>query len=394
MSAKEILNKCLTDFKALKLKKITYNEYYVLYKLKYNKNKYLIKISIISNIDHEIKDIKNKFNIKHKYLNCFYSVIDTENLIYEKFKDLEYNNGLYKYFGLTKDCQLIESEEFKDELDEIKDTYGVGIKDNNNKSNENYNILIFDYHKNQNIRDFVNETMELKDILKLISDVLIQIFIQTFYIYQKYPYFIFGDLSYTVQKSKHKININNQEFNFDYDLKLNNFELSSIIDKDYNKSIICADYVYLKEDYFKALFKDGKYKFDGNNKNNDKSLFLSSPIASLCEKEIKKIQNKDFRKLIVEIICDYLIIYISQENKINTDKLEEIKEYFKSCKLNFMSDLIDALYGSFIVNKKYNINFDVMKSDSYYVDFLYQQITILLYDELFDIQRVFKDLNL
>lgn len=394
MSAKEILNKCLTDFKALKLKKITYNEYYVLYKLKYNKNKYLIKISIISNIDHEIKDIKNKFNIKHKYLNCFYSVIDTENLIYEKFKDLEYNNGLYKYFGLTKDCQLIESEEFKDELDEIKDTYGVGIKDNNNKSNENYNILIFDYHKNQNIRDFVNETMELKDILKLISDVLIQIFIQTFYIYQKYPYFIFGDLSYTVQKSKHKININNQEFNFDYDLKLNNFELSSIIDKDYNKSIICADYVYLKEEYFKALFKDGKYKFDGNNKNNDKSLFLLSPITSLCEKEIKKIQNKDFRKLIVEIICDYLIIYISQENKINTDKLEEIKEYFKSCKLNFMSDLIDALYGSFIVNKKYNINFDVMKSDSYYVDFLYQQITILLYDELFDIQRVFKDLNL
>lgn len=394
MSAKEILNKCLTDFKALKLKKITYNEYYVLYKLKYNKNKYLIKISIISNIDHEIKDIKNKFNIKHKYLNCFYSVIDTENLIYEKFKDLEYNNGLYKYFGLTKDCHLIESEEFKDELDEIKDTYGVGIKDNNNKSNENYNILIFDYHKNQNIRDLVNETMELKNILKLISDVLIQIFIQTFYIYQKYPYFIFGDLSYTIQKSKHKININNQEFNFDYDLKLNNFELSSIIDKDYNKSIICADYVYLKEDYFKALFKDGKYKFDGNNKNNDKSLFLSSPITSLCEKEIKKIQNKDFRKLIVEIICDYLIIYISQENKINTDKLEEIKEYFKSCKLNFMSDLIDALYGSFIVNKKYNINFDVMKSDSYYVDFLYQQITILLYDELFDIQRVFKDLNL
>ena len=133
MSAKEILNKCLTDFKALKLKKISYNEYYVLYKLKYNKNKYLIKISIISNIDHEIKDIKNKFNIKHKYLNCFYSVIDTENLIYEKFKDLEYNNGLYKYFGLTKDCHLIESEEFKDELDEIKDTYGVGIKDNKNK---------------------------------------------------------------------------------------------------------------------------------------------------------------------------------------------------------------------------------------------------------------------
>lgn len=394
MSAKEILNKCLTDFKALKLKKITYNEYYVLYKLKYNKNKYLIKISIISNIDHEIKDIKNKFNIKHKYLNCFYSVIDTENLIYERFKDLEYNNGLYKYFGLTKDYHLIESEEFKDELDEIKDTYGVGIKDNNNKSNENYNILIFDYHKNQNIRDLVNETMELKNILKLISDVLIQIFIQTFYIYQKYPYFIFGDLSYTVQKSKHKININNQEFNFDYDLKLNNFELSSIIDKDYNKSIICADYVYLKEDYFKALFKDGKYKFDGDDKNNDLSLFLSSPIASLCEKEIKKIQNKDFRKLIVEIICDYLIIYISQTNKFNVDKLEEIKEYFKSCKLNFMSDLIDALYGSFIVNKKYNINFDVMKSDSYYVDFLYQQITILLYDELFDIQRVFKDLNL
>lgn len=394
MSAKEILNKCLTDFKALKLKKITYNEYYVLYKLKYNKNKYLIKISIISNIDHEIKDIKNKFNIKHKYLNCFYSVIDTENLIYEKFKDLEYNNGLYKYFGLTKDYHLIESEEFKDELDEIKDTYGVGIKDNNNKSNENYNILIFDYHKNQNIRDLVNETMELKNILKLISDVLIQIFIQTFYIYQKYPYFIFGDLSYTVQKSKHKININNQEFNFDYDLKLNNFELSSIIDKDYNKSIICADYVYLKEDYFKALFKDGKYKFDGDDKNNDLSLFLSSPITSLCEKEIKKIQNKDFRKLIVEIICDYLYFYISQENKINTDKLDEIKEYFKNCKLNFMSDLIDALYGSFIVNKKYNINFDVMKSDSYYVNFLYQQITILLYDELFDIQRVFKDLNL
>ena len=59
-----------------------------------------------------------------------------------------------------------------------------------------------------------------------------------------------------------------------------------------------------------------------------------------------------------------------------------------------MSDLIDALYGSFIVNKKYNINFDVMKSDSYYVDFLYQQITILLYDKLFDIQRVFKDLEL
>ena len=394
MSAKEILNKCLTDFKALKLKKISYNEYYVLYKLKYKKNKYLIKISIISNIDHEIKNIKEKFNIKHKYLNCFYSVIDTENLIYEKFKDLEYNNGLYKYFGLTKNCQLIESEEFKDELDEIKDTYGVGIKDNKNKYNENYNILIFDYHKNKNIHDLVNETMELKDILKLISDILIQIFIQTFYIYQKYPYFIFGDLSYTIQKSKHKININNQEFNFDYDLKLNNFELSSIIDKDYNKSIICAEYVYLKEDYFKALFKDGKYKFDGDDKNNDLSLFLLSPIVSLCEKEIKKIQNKDFRKLIVEIICDYLYFYISQENKINTDKLEEIKEYFKNCKLNFMADLIDALYGSFIVNKKYNINFDVMKSDSYYVDFLYQQITILLYDELFDIQRVFKDLNL
>lgn len=379
MSANEILNKCLTDFKTLKLKKITYNEYYVLYKLNYKKNKYLIKISIISNIEHEIKNIKEKFNIKHKYLNCFYSVVDIENLIYEKFKNLEYNNGIYKYYGLTRDCRLIESEDFKDVIDEIKDTYGVETEDNKNKSNENYNILTFDYHKNKNIYDLVNETMELKDILKLISDVLIQIFIQTFYIYQKYPYFIFGDLSYTVQKLKHKINVNNQEFNFDYDLKLNNFELSLIIDKDYNKSIICADYVYLKEDYFKALFKDGKYIFD--------------------EKEIKKIQNKDFKKLIVEIICDYLIF--SQTNKFNIDKLEEIKEYFKNCKLNFIAHLIDAIHGSIVINEKYNIKFDIMNSDSFYDDFLYlyidnlyRQITILIYDELFDIQRVFKDLNL
>lgn len=374
MSAKEILNKCLTDFKTLKLKKISYNEYYVLYKLNYKKNNYLIKISIISNIEHEIKNIEEKFNIKHKYLNCFYSVIDTENLIYEKFKDLEYDKGLYKYYGLTRNCQLIESEEFKDVIDEIKDTYGVETEDNKNKFNENYNILIFDYHKNKKIYDLVDKSTELKDFLKLVSDVLNQIFIQTFYIYQKYPYFIFGDLSYTVQKLKHKININNQEFNFDYDLKFNNFELSSIIDKDYNKSIICADYIYLKEDYFKALFKDGKYIFDGE--------------------EIKKIQNKDFKKLIVEIICDYLYFYISQLNKFNVDKLEEIKEYFKSCKLNFMADLLDALYGSFIINKKYNINIDVMKSDSYHRDFLHKQITNLLYDELFDIQRVFKDLNL
>lgn len=58
MSAKEILNKCLTDFKALKLKKISYNEYYVLYKLNYKKNKYLIKISIISNMIMKLKILK------------------------------------------------------------------------------------------------------------------------------------------------------------------------------------------------------------------------------------------------------------------------------------------------------------------------------------------------
>lgn len=373
-----ILNQSIYDFKPNNIKYIFHNENYCVYKINYDNLDYDFKISIISNIDLEINKIKEKYKIKDEYLNCFKSFVETEDLIFNKFKDLEYKNNLVEYYGINKNCLINENEDYKEINNQIKETYGIELEDNKNKENNNYSILYFKHYKNKNIYKIYQEIDKIKDkkeklneLLKFISDILIQLFIQVFYIYKKYPNFIFFNLSEIIihLDQKNILKLNNKTYEFDYELKLNNFETSSIIDDDYNKSIINSDIIYEseKKNYFNMIFnKNGEYEI-----NKDM---------------IKKIQKKDFEELILTFLCNYLLDY--------KDDYEIIKKYFIKRKLNFMVDLFDALINSSVINEKYNINLNVVEASNLYYTYLFYNVSILIYDKLFDIQRVFKDLDL
>lgn len=386
-----ILNQSIYDFKPNDIKYIHHNENYCVYKINYDNLDYDFKISVISNIDLEINKIKEKYKIKDEYLNCFKSFVETEDLIFNKFKDLDYKNNLVEYYGINKNCLINENEEYKEINKQIKETYGMEIEENNNKllftlsssenknkENNNYSILYFKHYEHKNVYQIYQEIDKIKDkkeklneLLKFISDILIQLFIQVFHIYKKYPNFIFFNLFEIIihLDQKNILKLNNKTYEFDYELKLNNFETSSIIDDDYNKSIINSDIIYEseKKNYFNMMFnKNGEYEI-----NKDM---------------IKKIQKKDFEELILTFLCNYLLDY--------KDEYETIKKYFINRKLNFMVDLFDALINSSVVNEKYNINLNVVEASNLYYTYLFYNVSILIYDKLFDIQRVFKDLDL
>lgn len=373
-----ILNHSIYDFKPNDIKYIFHNENYCVYKINYDNLDYDFKISVISNIDLEINKIKEKYKIKDEYLNCFKSFVETEDLIFNKFKDLEYKNNLIEYYGINKNCLINENEDYKEINNQIKETYGMELEDNKNKESDNYSILYFKHYKNKNVYQIYQEIDKIKDkkeklneLLKFISDILIQLFIQVFYIYKKYPNFIFFNLFEIIihLDQKNILKLNNKTYEFDYELKLNNFGTSSIIDSDYNKSIINSDIIYEseKKNYFNTMF----------NKNGD---------YEINKDMIKKTQKKDFEELILTFLCNYLLDY--------KDEYETIKEYFINRKLNFMVDLFDALINSSVVNEKYNINLNVVEASNLYYTYLFYNVSILIYDKLFDIQRVFKDLDL
>ena len=373
-----ILNQSIYDFKPNDIKYIHHNENYCVYKINYDNLDYDFKISVISNIDLDINKIKEKYKIKDEYLKCFKSFVETEDLIFNKFKDLEYKNNLIEYYGINKNCLINENEDYKKINNQIKETYGIELEDNKNKENNNYSILYFKHYDNKNVYQIYQEIDKIKDkkeklneLLKFISDILIQLFIQVFYIYKKYPNFIFFNLFEIIihLDQKNILKLNNKTYEFVYELKLNNFETSSIIDDDYNKSIINSDIIYEseKKNYFNMMFnKNGEYEI-----NKDM---------------IKKIQKKDFEELILTFLCNYLLDY--------KDEYETIKEYFIIRKLNFMVDLFDALINSSVINEKYNINLNVVEASNLYYTYLFYNVSILIYDKLFDIQRVFKDLDL
>lgn len=373
-----ILNQSIYDFKPNDIKYIHHNENYRVYKINYDNLDYDFKISVISNIDLDINKIKEKYKIKDEYLNCFKSFVETEDLIFNKFKDLEFKNNLVEYYGINKNCLINENEDYKEINNQIKETYGIELEDNKNKESNNYSILYFKHYDNKNVYQIYQEIDKIKDkkeklneLLKFISDILIQLFIQVFYIYKKYPNFIFFNLFEIIVHldQKNILKLNNKTYEFVYELKLNNFETSSIIDNDYNKSIINSDIIYEseKKNYFNMMFnKNGEYEI-----NKDM---------------IKKIQKKDFEELILTFLCNYLLDY--------KDEYETIKEYFINRKLNFMVDLFDALINSSVINEKYNINLNVVEASNLYYTYLFYNVSILIYDKLFDIQRVFKDLDL
>lgn len=359
MSNTKFDNKCFQDLGETTL--ISSSSNTLIYKFKHDKKDYISKIYYLPDIQYDKTEIKKNYKVSDDFLNLLYPSLLCEKNIYQEFKNLK---NMVKFYGSSNFCKIPDDDKFKDFNDNIKEFYPEN-------ENNGYSMLFLKYCKNINFYDLIeNMKDDTQSIIKLFSDILIQVFILFHQIYQKYPGFIHSDLNIDnilIIPKKYSVIINDKKYEFNHQIKVIDFEFSSVFDEDKDKTIINIAYNYFNPELFISFIDDSEnernYKFD--------------------VKELKKYQNKDFIKLIVMMIGYFFFE--------ESDKIDEIKEHFNSLDLFVISKLIDAIRETSIINN--NISLDCKLSDVKNFG-VFKYAVEKIYDLVFDIQDVFKDLKL